>query len=226
MSSPLVQLEQVSLQFGQLSPILKTINFTVNEGQHTLITGASGSGKTSLLHIMAGLTTCFKGRAHLLGQDVQTISDHKMSLLRREDIGFVYQFHHLLSEFNVVENVALPLMFNGVSRHQSISSAKDLMIQIGLSPQLFHQHVRALSGGERQRVALARAVVHRPTIVFADEPTGCLDQSSSQQLLTALFELQKHNQTTFILVSHDPSIRSYFKHQIHLEDSVIKNNTK
>ena len=221
MNNVVVSLDRVSLSFEGQKRVLDQVDVTIKQGQHTLIKGASGSGKTSLLHIMAGLSNQFTGSAELLGHDLRGASDAFLSTLRREKMGFVYQFHHLLPEFSVIENVMLPLLFNGQSRYAAQMQARRLLSDVGLPENITHQHVKSLSGGERQRVALARAVIHQPSVVFADEPTGCLDQTSSRLLLDALFAIQKQHPITFILVSHDVTLNAYFKHHIALEDGKI-----
>ena len=172
MNNVIVSLDRVSLSFEGQKRVLDQVDVTIKQGQHTLIKGASGSGKTSLLHIMAGLSNQFTGSAELLGHDLRGVSDAFLSTLRREKMGFVYQFHHLLPEFSVIENVMLPLLFNGQSRYAAQMQARRLLSDVGLPESITHQHVKSLSGGERQRVALARAVIHQPSVVFADEPTG------------------------------------------------------
>ena len=197
MNNVIVSLDRVSLSFEGQKRVLDQVDVTIKQGQHTLIKGASGSGKTSLLHIMAGLSNQFTGSAELLGHDLRGVSDAFLSTLRREKMGFVYQFHHLLPEFSVIENVMLPLLFNGQSRYAAQMQARRLLSDIGLPESITHQHVKSLSGGERQRVALARAVIHQPSVVFADEPTGCLDQTSSRLLLDGLFAIQEQHPITF-----------------------------
>ena len=221
MNNVIVSLDRVSLSFEGQKRVLDQVDVTIKQGQHTLIKGASGSGKTSLLHIMAGLSNQFTGSAELLGHDLRGVSDAFLSTLRREKMGFVYQFHHLLPEFSVIENVMLPLLFNGQSRYAAQMQARRLLSDIGLPESITHQHVKSLSGGERQRVALARAVIHQPSVVFADEPTGCLDQTSSRLLLDGLFAIQEQHPITFILVSHDVTLNAYFKHHIELKDGKI-----
>ncbi|MGC6404533.1 MAG: ABC transporter ATP-binding protein [Candidatus Comchoanobacterales bacterium] len=222
MNNAVISLENVSVVFDNHPPVLDQVDLNILDGEHTLIKGASGSGKTTLLHIMAGLSRSFQGRALLLDNDVHNTSDAMMARIRREEIGFVYQFHHLMTEFNVIENVMMPLCLNGVSHFEARQHARELLNEVGLSSNLYQQHVRSLSGGERQRVALARAVIHQPSVVFADEPTGCLDAYSSQQMLDALFALQNKHKITFVVVSHDASLGKYFKHHIHLQSGKIK----
>jgi lipoprotein-releasing system ATP-binding protein len=182
--------------------VLKNINFSINAGDRIAIVGPSGSGKSTFLHLLGGLDKPTSGQVFQAGFDWQKLSEKERCKLRNKDLGFVYQFHHLLPEFSAIENVAMPLLLAGVSVIIAKDRAKEILNDVGLSARLTHKPSQ-LSGGERQRVAIARALVHRPICVFADEPTGNLDQTTAQMVFDHMLSLNEKYNTALIVVTHD-----------------------
>lgn len=184
------------------TPVLKDVSFSIKTGQQVAILGSSGSGKSTLLHILGGLDHPTSGTVTFSSQDIFSLSPSKMAALRNEDMGFIYQFHHLLPEFNAIENVAMPLMIAGESPTVAKLKSKELLARVGLSHREDHRP-GALSGGERQRVAIARALVTGPKLVLADEPTGNLDEETGKHVYDLLCELSNELGTSFVVVTHD-----------------------
>ena len=183
--------------------VLRGVNFDVEQGEFVAIVGPSGSGKTTLLGLLAGLDTPSSGAVTLAGTRIDTLDEERRAALRRRNVGFVFQSFHLLPALNAEENVMLPLELDG--RDDARERAQAVLAEVGLGARR-HHYPHQLSGGEQQRVALARAFVHRPTILFADEPTGNLDQRTGQSVGDLLFELNRANATTLVLVTHDPKL--------------------
>jgi len=154
--------------------IINKLNLNINEGDHSAIVGVSGSGKSTLLHLMAGLEKVSSGQIKILDQDIASLTQDDLGVLRNAHLGFVYQFHHLLSDFNAIENVAIPLLIRRYSYKLAFKEAESLLKKIGLNKRLTHKPYE-LSGGERQRVAIARSLITKPKCILADEPTGNLD---------------------------------------------------
>jgi lipoprotein-releasing system ATP-binding protein len=181
--------------------VLRDLALTVVAGEIVVIVGASGAGKSTLLHILGTLDAPSRGTVLIRGVDPQRCSPGELNLLRNRDIGFVFQFHYLLPEFNALENVMMPAMIGGRSRREAERRAHELLGDVGLEERLYHRPAE-LSGGEQQRVAVARSLINEPSIVLADEPSGNLDDRSSEHLHELVHALSRSKGHTFIIVTH------------------------
>ena len=203
--SPVLELQDVSFGYGEGEDrvsVLEDVNFSVESGQRLALLGRSGSGKSTLMNILAGLLLPERGSVIWQGSDITRFSDAERVSLRRQTIGVVYQFHHLLPEFSAEENVMLPAMLGGQSVATSTRLARELLEQVGLEHRVGHRPGE-LSGGERQRVAIARALAGGPKVLLMDEPTGNLDESTADRVLSMLVDLSKTTQTSLVIVTHD-----------------------
>jgi len=185
--------------------VLRSVDLKIKAGEIVALVAPSGAGKSTLLHIAGLLDTPDTGQVKIAGQDVTGLSDRKRTAIRREDVGFVYQFHHLLPEFTALENVLMPLMIALKNKQQSIQIATELLASVGLSQRVTHRP-SALSGGERQRVAIARALANNPACVLMDEPTGNLDRQASDSIERLMDDLAQQLNTAFVVVTHDQNV--------------------
>ena len=190
-------------------PVLKGVNLQLAVGEQVAVVGRSGSGKSSLLHLLAGLDSADSGSVHIDGTDLLAADANGRARIRREKMGFVYQQHHLLGEFSALENVAIPQRLLGIDASSAHQAAQEMLALVGLEERLNHLP-SALSGGERQRVAVARALVNKPQVVLADEPTGSLDRASAEVLMDLLSNLSRAQGTSFVVVTHDVSMLQRF----------------
>jgi lipoprotein-releasing system ATP-binding protein len=218
----LISCKDVSKTFAGLDePIINKLNLNINEGDHTAIIGVSGSGKSTLLHLMAGLEKTSSGQIKILNQNIASLGQDELGVLRNTHLGFVYQFHHLLSDFNAIENVAIPLLIRRYPYRQAFKEAEALLKNIGLSKRLTHKPSQ-LSGGERQRVAIARSLITKPKCILADEPTGNLDGKTAHFVFNLLLDLAKENRSTIVLVTHDNQLAARLKFQFKLDQGKLK----
>lgn len=189
---------------GNLS-ILHELSFQIEQGESVAIVGASGSGKSTLLSLLAGLDLPSAGQIDLMGQNLNLLDEDGRARLRGQLVGFVFQSFQLLPHLTALENVMLPLEIAGNPQAEARLSALEWLEKVGLTPRANH-FPKTLSGGEQQRVALARAFINKPAILFADEPTGSLDEASGNRVIELLFELNRENSSTLVLVTHDPAL--------------------
>lgn len=185
--------------------ILKNVDLLVSLGESLAILGASGSGKSTLLHLLAGLDTVTSGDIFMQEKNIATMNDDEKAYLRNMDMGFVFQFHHLLPEFSAVENVAMKALIAGLSQKEALEKANTMLEKVGLS-QRAHNKVGTLSGGEQQRVAIARALLLNPKVLFADEPTGNLDTKTSELITDMLVQICQETKMTLVMVTHNIEI--------------------
>lgn len=193
--------------------ILHDIHFSVSEGESLAIVGTSGSGKSTLLGLLAGLDTPSSGEVHLMGQNISAANEDGRAQIRSRHVGFVFQSFQLIDHLSALENVQLPLELKGMPRHEAAAKAQVWLEKVGLGERLNHRP-KTLSGGEQQRVALARAFVTEPDILFADEPTGSLDEVTGQKVIDLLFTLNQDSGSTLILVTHDMALAKRCQRQM------------
>jgi lipoprotein-releasing system ATP-binding protein len=201
--------------------VLKGINLDIKLGEILAIVGPSGAGKSTLLHILGGLDTPSEGEVFFSGKDIYKFSDRQRSSFRNKNVGFVFQFYHLLPEFSAIENVFMPavIMHNDGSKLRD--RAKEILGKLGLAERLNHFPAQ-LSGGEMQRVAIARALVNEPDVLFCDEPTGNLDSASGEQIKKLLWKINKENRLTIVIVTHDEKLVADADRVLHIRDGLIK----
>lgn len=199
------QLSRVYQDGDRQLQVLQQVDVAIESGEMVAIVGSSGSGKSTLLHCLGGLDKPTSGDVLFRGEPVQQWSSNKLADWRNQELGFIYQFHHLLPEFTALENVAMPQLIAGVKAEVAEQRALSLLARVGLSDRVQHRPAE-LSGGERQRVAIARALANSPSVVLADEPTGNLDDSTAVQVFELLKELNRELTTAFVIVTHDQKL--------------------
>lgn len=205
MTDALLRCKELSKSYqdgGDQVTVLKDIDFALQAGEMVAVVGASGSGKSTLLHLLGGLDKPSSGQLFYKDQEMTPWKADKLAQWRNQNLGFVYQFHHLLPEFSALENVAMPQLIAGKSPTEAKQQAEQLLVRVGLEHRLSHRPAQ-LSGGERQRVAIARAFVNKPQVVLADEPTGNLDGEAAESIYQLMLELNQEMGTAFIVVTHD-----------------------
>lgn len=205
---------------GEALHVLSGINFSLHAGETLAIIGASGSGKSTLLNTLGGLDKPTQGEVRLNGDDLARVTEKTRCTIRNRRLGFIYQFHHLLPEFSALENVAMPLLIDGISPAEASDKASKVLDEVGLAQRLQHKPGE-LSGGERQRAAIARALIHQPDCIFADEPTGNLDRRNAEQVMELIIELNRRYQTALVIVTHDMHVAERMDHIYLLEDGVL-----
>ncbi|MDE6628364.1 MAG: ABC transporter ATP-binding protein [Muribaculaceae bacterium] len=216
----MIELHDIHRSFDRLE-VLRGVSLAVADGEITTIVGPSGAGKSTLLHIMGTLDRPDKGSVLYDGTDVSTLRGSSLARFRNSNIGFVFQFHQLLPEFNLQENVAMPALIGGARRSDAMNRARELAEMMGLGDRLSHLPAQ-LSGGERQRAAVARALINRPKVILADEPSGSLDTRNRQELHDLFFSLRDSLGQTFVIVTHDESLASRSDRTIHMVDGLLR----
>ena len=201
---------------------LRGVNLSLREGEFSLLMGASGSGKSTLLHILGTLDRPTSGRVLYRGKDLFEFNDRELALFRNRKVGFVFQFHYLINELTVLENVMVPLLVAGVPEGEAREKAKEVLKSVGLDHRLSHRPFE-ISGGEKQRAAVARALVNEPEIVLADEPTGNLDSQNAHSVISTMKQLNRETGTTFLIATHNPELESYADNVYFIKDGVIVN---
>ncbi len=218
----LIQMEQIRKSYKMADEnleVLKGISLTIEQADYVAIMGPSGSGKSTLMHILGCLDVPSSGHYFLSGQDIAGLSESKLASIRRKQIGFVFQSLNLLTALNALENVALPLLYQGVSPGEQRERATEALIQVGLGERLRHRPSQ-LSGGQQQRVAIARAIVTKPPVILADEPTGNLDSHAGQEVLSIFSRLHESGQT-LIMITHDAQVAHHTNRIIQILDGNI-----
>ncbi|MEN8117433.1 MAG: ABC transporter ATP-binding protein [Bacteroidota bacterium] len=219
----MIKAQNIKKSFGNLQ-VLKGIDLEIPKGKLYSIVGASGAGKTTLLQILGTLSKPDSGDIFYNDKKVSSFSEKELSAFRNKEIGFVFQFHHLLPEFTALENVCIPAFIAKTSKSNAEKKAKELIEYLGLTDRMEHKPSE-LSGGEKQRVAMARALVNSPSVVLADEPSGNLDSANRDELHELLFKLRDDFGQTFIIVTHDDHFADRSDKIIHIKDGVIENNS-
>jgi lipoprotein-releasing system ATP-binding protein len=200
--------------------VLKGVDLAIAQGERVAIMGVSGSGKSTLMHLLGGLDKPTSGEIVLDGVNINNINQTKLAQLRNKSLGFIYQSHHLLGEFTVLENAAMPLLIAGLNVKEAKSRATALLQRVGLGHRIEHKPGE-LSGGERQRAAIARALINKPNVVLADEPTGNLDSKTADAVYQLMLELNQELNISFLVVTHDRSLADRMGKVLHMEDGLI-----
>jgi lipoprotein-releasing system ATP-binding protein len=223
MSNTILEATNLSKTFadGKLYvEVLRNINLAINRGEMVAVVGTSGEGKSTLLHLLGALDAPTEGYVQICGQNITNLTPKEQGQLRNKYLGFIYQFHHLLPEFDCLENVCMPLLIRGVRPKIAKQKAESLLEKVGLTSRIKHR-IGEISGGEKQRVAIARALITDPVCVLADEPTGNLDHTTAEKVYELILQLNKDLGTAFLIVTHDLSLAARMDRQLILKNSKI-----
>jgi len=226
MAEALIKLENVwrNYKLGETTlSVLKGVNMEIQPGSFATIMGPSGSGKSTLMYMLGLLDTPSEGKVYLDGQDTSVFSEDKLAEVRGKKIGFIFQQFNLLQNLTALENVMLPMIFQGVSEEKRKDKAQQLLESVSLGDRVKHKPSE-MSGGEQQRIAIARSLVNDPEILIADEPTGNLDSSTGKVVMGILVKLHQEQKKTIVVVTHDPNIAHYSQNIIHIRDGQIVSN--
>ena len=215
----MIKVSNIHKRFGELE-VLRSVSLEVEKGEIVAIVGASGAGKTTLLQIMGTLLDADAGEVEIAGVKLSELNEKRTAEFRNRHIGFVFQFHNLLPEFSALENVMMPALIGGVKRKEAEQRAMELLEAVGLIARADHKPSQ-LSGGEQQRVAIARALINRPSVIFADEPTGNLDTHNRDEIQRLLFEVREKFGQTIVMVTHDEALASIADRKIVMSDGAI-----
>ncbi|WBV20220.1 lipoprotein-releasing ABC transporter ATP-binding protein LolD [Pantoea piersonii] len=222
-NTPLLQCRELCKRYQEGSvqtDVLRNVTFSLQPGELVAIVGSSGSGKSTLLHLLGGLDAPTSGDVVFDGQSLNAMSSSAKAALRNRELGFIYQFHHLLPDFNALENVAMPLLIGKTGKAEAQQRAREMLAAVGLEKRAHHRPSE-LSGGERQRVSIARALVNRPRLVMADEPTGNLDARNADAIFELLGELNVRQGTAFLVVTHDLHLAKRLSRQMEMCDGQL-----
>tara|TARA_B000000460_G_scaffold62951_1_gene42741 strand:+ start:452 stop:1117 length:666 start_codon:yes stop_codon:yes gene_type:complete len=219
MNEVILECSNVSKEFIQGEKVIKVLNevqFKLNKGSSLAVLGPSGSGKTTLLHILAGLDVPTTGEINFNNHNLNNLDPNKIAYIRNQYMGFVYQSHHLLPEFDAIENVSLPIIISGASKEEAIDKSTDLLVRVGLEKRLFHRPGE-LSGGERQRVAVARSLANSPSCLIMDEPTGDLDNKNANSIVKLILDLVEEEKLSLVIATHDIKLADNLSNSLNLE---------
>ena len=216
----IIEAKKIKKSFGKQTQALRGANLAIQEGEIVAIMGPSGSGKSTLLHCPAGILRADSGEVIFDGENINKLSDKKRNQLRREQFGFVFQFSQLVPELTALDNVALPLLINGVKKSEAYLEAQRWLKKVGV--ESIAQHIPGeLSGGQAQRVAIARSMIIKPRILFADEPTGSLDSYNSEKVMELFIKTAREHNTTVVMVTHESTIAAYADREVIVRDGLV-----
>ncbi len=215
----MIKVENIRKKYGDLE-VLRGVNFSIDKGEIVSIVGASGAGKTTLLQILGTLDQADEGIISFEDKDISALKRNDLSKFRNENIGFVFQFHHLLPEFSALENVCLPGYIGKRNKKEVEIRAKELLTKLGLEHR-FHHKPAEMSGGEQQRASVARALINSPKLILADEPSGNLDSENARELHQLFFDLRKETSQTFVIVTHNEQLADMADRKITMKDGVV-----
>ncbi|HNL80341.1 MAG TPA: ABC transporter ATP-binding protein [Agitococcus sp.] len=227
MANSVLVLEKLNRIYGEgeaQNHVLKDISFSLQQGEFTALIGQSGSGKSTLLNLIGLLEQPSSGELYLTGQQISQLHEQERTRLRNHALGFVFQFHHLLSAFTAIENVMMPMKIRGIADKQLKARAQELLAKVGLE-KYAHRYPTQLSGGQQQRVAIVRALMAQPALVLADEPTGNLDSQTADSIFSLLRQINQEDGTAFLIVTHDVNLANRCDRQLVLKDGVLECDT-
>lgn len=220
-SDVIIKADDIKKSYGE-THAMRGISLEIKRGEVLAIMGPSGSGKSTLLHTLAGIIKPDSGKVYLSGSRIDNLNDHGRTMLRRTKFGFVFQFSQLVPELTAIDNVAVPLLLNGMPRGEAYHRAEQWLNKVGITDAKLNHLANQLSGGQIQRVAIARAMVINPEVLFADEPTGSLDSLNSELVMKMFIKTAKENGTTVVMVTHEPTIAAYADREIIVRDGRVE----
>ena len=220
-SDVIIKADDIKKSYGE-THAMRGISLEIKRGEVLAIMGPSGSGKSTLLHTLAGIIRPDSGKVYFSGSRIDNLNDHGRTMLRRTKFGFVFQFSQLVPELTAIDNVAVPLLLNGIPRGEAYHRAEQWLNKVGITDAKLNHLANQLSGGQIQRVAIARAMVINPEVLFADEPTGSLDSLNSELVMKMFIKTAKENGTTVVMVTHEPTIAAYADREIFVRDGKVE----
>ena len=220
-SDVIIRTDDIKKSYGE-THAMRGISLDIKRGEVLAIMGPSGSGKSTLLHTLAGITKPDSGKVYFNGSRIDNLNDRQRTMLRRNKFGFVFQFSQLVPELTAIDNVAVPMLLNGIDKKTAYHKAEQWLNKVGISDAKLYHLANQLSGGQIQRVAIARAMIINPEVLFADEPTGSLDSLNSELVMKMFIKTAKENGTTVVMVTHEPTIAAYADREIIVRDGRIE----